>query len=193
MVQECSATPPSAPHMARGRGAGTMIGELLRERHLPDHGACHDDGPFPASPDRHHPGPPARVYDWLLGGKDNYPVDEAVGETLPPEALDAARQDRAFTNRAVAHPRPEGRRPVPGYRHGHPDRAQPPPDRPAGGADGQGRLRRQRSDRPAACEAPLVAQSRGATDYIQADVREPDEIVRHAREILTPTGPSRCR
>ncbi|MGV9241065.1 SAM-dependent methyltransferase, partial [Streptomyces nigra] len=22
---------------------------------------------------------PARVYDWLLGGKDNYPVDEAVG------------------------------------------------------------------------------------------------------------------
>ncbi|MCZ9341464.1 SAM-dependent methyltransferase, partial [Streptomyces sp. TRM76130] len=29
---------------------------------------------------------PARVYDWLLGGKDNYPVDEAVGRTLPPEA-----------------------------------------------------------------------------------------------------------
>ena len=29
---------------------------------------------------------PARVYDWLLGGKDNYPVDEAVGERLPAEA-----------------------------------------------------------------------------------------------------------
>ena len=23
---------------------------------------------------------PARVYDWFLGGKDNYPVDEELGE-----------------------------------------------------------------------------------------------------------------
>ncbi|TXS31999.1 SAM-dependent methyltransferase, partial [Streptomyces sp. gb1(2016)] len=22
---------------------------------------------------------PARMYDWFLGGKDNYPVDEAMG------------------------------------------------------------------------------------------------------------------
>src|ERR1700742_1041873 len=45
---------------------------------------------------------PARVYDWLLGGKDNYPVDEAVGEQLPPEARDAARQNREFMQRAAA-------------------------------------------------------------------------------------------
>lgn len=45
---------------------------------------------------------PARVYDWLLGGKDNYPVDEAVGEKLPPEARDAARQNREFMHRASA-------------------------------------------------------------------------------------------
>lgn len=45
---------------------------------------------------------PARVYDWLLGGKDNYPVDEAVGEKLPPEAKDAARQNRQFMHRAAA-------------------------------------------------------------------------------------------
>ncbi|MYZ08369.1 SAM-dependent methyltransferase, partial [Streptomyces sp. SID2999] len=45
---------------------------------------------------------PARVYDWLLGGKDNYPVDEAVGERLPAEAAAGARQNRAFMNRAVA-------------------------------------------------------------------------------------------
>lgn len=25
---------------------------------------------------------PARVYDWLLGGKDNYEVDRQVGERL---------------------------------------------------------------------------------------------------------------
>ncbi len=45
---------------------------------------------------------PARVYDWLLGGKDNYPIDEAVGERLPAEARDAARQNRAFMHRAAA-------------------------------------------------------------------------------------------
>lgn len=51
---------------------------------------------------------PARVYDWLLGGKDNYPVDEAVGEKLPPEAHDAARQNRAFMHRAAAWLASEG-------------------------------------------------------------------------------------
>ncbi|MDR3079788.1 MAG: SAM-dependent methyltransferase, partial [Streptomyces sp.] len=45
---------------------------------------------------------PARVYDWLLGGKDHYPVDEAVGEKLPPEARDGARQNRQFMHRSAA-------------------------------------------------------------------------------------------
>ena len=46
---------------------------------------------------------PARVYDWLLGGKDNYLVDREVGEKLPPEAeADAARHNRAFMHRAAA-------------------------------------------------------------------------------------------
>ncbi|MEU0749554.1 SAM-dependent methyltransferase, partial [Streptomyces albogriseolus] len=25
---------------------------------------------------------PARMYDWYLGGKDNYPVDEAMGRQM---------------------------------------------------------------------------------------------------------------
>ncbi len=25
---------------------------------------------------------PARMYDWFLGGKDNYPVDEAMGRQM---------------------------------------------------------------------------------------------------------------
>jgi hypothetical protein len=45
---------------------------------------------------------PARVHDWLPGGEDNYPVDEAVREELPPEARDAARRNRRFMNRAAA-------------------------------------------------------------------------------------------
>jgi S-adenosyl methyltransferase len=47
---------------------------------------------------------PARIYDALLGGKDNYPADrKAVEEVLAiaPEARGAARQNRAFLGRAV--------------------------------------------------------------------------------------------
>jgi S-adenosyl methyltransferase len=53
--------------------------------------------------DRPHP---ARMYDYYLGGKDNYPADREAGE----QALDAfpgrntaPRQNRAFLVRAVRH------------------------------------------------------------------------------------------
>lgn len=45
---------------------------------------------------------PARVYDWLLGGKDNYPVDQEVAEKLPPESRLNAQRNRAFMHRAAA-------------------------------------------------------------------------------------------
>ncbi|MFC5182614.1 SAM-dependent methyltransferase [Actinomadura harenae] len=47
---------------------------------------------------------PARIYDCLLGGKDNYAVDrELVVEllTIEPGLVDAARANRAFVRRAV--------------------------------------------------------------------------------------------
>lgn len=47
---------------------------------------------------------PARIYDALLGGTDNYPADrEAVSQILKaaPEARDSARANRAFLGRAV--------------------------------------------------------------------------------------------
>src|SRR5215831_6288080 len=47
---------------------------------------------------------PARMYDALLGGKDNYAADrEAVRHVLKaaPEARDSARANRAFLQRAV--------------------------------------------------------------------------------------------
>ena len=47
---------------------------------------------------------PARIYDALLGGKDNYPADrEAVREILKaaPEARESARANRAFLRRVV--------------------------------------------------------------------------------------------
>ncbi|MGH3751419.1 MAG: SAM-dependent methyltransferase [Pseudonocardiaceae bacterium] len=47
---------------------------------------------------------PARFWDYLLGGKDNYPVDHQVGEqvlAIFPDLRDAARADRGFLFRAV--------------------------------------------------------------------------------------------
>jgi hypothetical protein len=47
-----------------------------------------------------------RVYDYLLGGKDNFTVDREVGEEilrLEPEAGEVARANRAFLRRAVEY------------------------------------------------------------------------------------------
>jgi hypothetical protein len=47
---------------------------------------------------------PARIYDYLLGGKDNYPVDRQAGEAilaLAPNSRQAARWNREFLQRAV--------------------------------------------------------------------------------------------
>lgn len=49
---------------------------------------------------------PARIYDYLLGGKDHYEVDRRAGEQLiaaAPEARIGVRANRAFLGRAVRH------------------------------------------------------------------------------------------
>jgi hypothetical protein len=51
---------------------------------------------------------PARMYDYLLGGKDHYPADRAAAEEIiaaaPPGAIrSGARQNRQFLGRAVRH------------------------------------------------------------------------------------------
>ncbi|WP_214104820.1 SAM-dependent methyltransferase [Acrocarpospora catenulata] len=56
------------------------------------------DGVDPAVPSS------ARVYDYLLGGKDNYAVDRAIAERLlsvAPDTRSVARANRAFLARAV--------------------------------------------------------------------------------------------
>lgn len=49
---------------------------------------------------------PARVYDYWLGGKDNYEVDRALGDAMIraiPSLRDMARANRAFLARAVRY------------------------------------------------------------------------------------------
>jgi len=54
---------------------------------------------------------PARVYDYMLGGKDNFAADREMavrGLQLVPEMLDSSRGNRDFLVRAVAFLRDEG-------------------------------------------------------------------------------------
>ncbi|NEB77994.1 SAM-dependent methyltransferase [Streptomyces sp. SID14478] len=58
---------------------------------------------------------PARIYDYLLGGKNNYPVDQEAGERLiaaAPEARIGVRANRAFMERAVRYAVGQGVRQV---------------------------------------------------------------------------------
>lgn len=62
-----------------------------------------DEGWSPADVDLTTPNT-ARIYDYLLGGKDNYAADREVAERLIeviPEARMAARENHAFVGRAV--------------------------------------------------------------------------------------------
>ena len=54
---------------------------------------------------------PARVYDYWLGGKDNFAADRAVAEqvlAVMPEILDTVRGNRRFLARAVKFLRDSG-------------------------------------------------------------------------------------
>jgi hypothetical protein len=49
---------------------------------------------------------PARIYDYLLGGKDHYPADRQAAEAVlavAPQAREGARENRAFLQRAVRY------------------------------------------------------------------------------------------
>ncbi|MEB8344201.1 SAM-dependent methyltransferase [Streptomyces endophyticus] len=127
---------------------------------------------------------PARVYDWLLGGKDNYPVDEAVGEQLPPEARDAARQNREFMHRAAAWLAGQGvdqyldiGTGIPTAPNLHQIVQRVVPTAKVVYTDNDPIVLRH-------AQALLVSSSEGATDYIEGDVREPGAILEHARTVL---------
>ncbi|BCM72836.1 MULTISPECIES: SAM-dependent methyltransferase [Streptomyces] len=132
---------------------------------------------------------PARVYDWLLGGKDNYPIDEAVGERLPAEARDAARQNRAFMHRAAAWLAAQGIDQFLDIGTGIP--TQPNLHQIVQGIVPSAKVVYTDNDPIVLrhAEALLVSSAEGVTDYVQADVRQPESIVRHARQVLDFTRP----
>ncbi|MGW5259012.1 SAM-dependent methyltransferase [Streptomyces sp. NPDC004012] len=132
---------------------------------------------------------PARVYDWLLGGKDNYPVDEEVAAKLPPEARLNAMRNRAFMHRAAAWLAGNGidqfldiGTGIPTQPNLHQIVQATVPSARIAYADNDPIVLRH-------AEALLVSSPEGSTDYIEADVRNPGAILDHARAFLDFTRP----
>ena len=129
-----------------------------------------------------HPNP-ARVYDALLGGKDNYAADRAVADKLAaakPALRPNVRANRAYLGRAVRHlaARPASASSSIGTGLPSLDNTHEVAQRVAPRiAD---RLRGNDPVVLAHARALLVAAGEGATAYLHADIRDPDTILEQA-------------
>ncbi|MDQ1044583.1 SAM-dependent methyltransferase [Streptomyces sp. V4I2] len=130
---------------------------------------------------------PARMYDWYLGGKDNYPVDEVMGRqmlTLDPRVPVMARVNRAFMHRSTRWLAEHGVRQfldigtgIPTEPNLHQVAQRVAPDARVVYCDNDPIVL-------AHAGALLRGTDEGVTEYLQADVRDPDAIIEGARKIL---------
>jgi hypothetical protein len=130
----------------------------------------------------------ARIWNYWLGGKDHYPIDRKVGDQIAemfPDIVALARADRAFLGRAVRFLAGEaGVRQFLDIGTGLPtaDNTHEVAQRVAP----ESRIVYVDNDPLvlAHARALLVGTPQGATDYIDADAREPDTILREAARTL---------
>jgi O-methyltransferase involved in polyketide biosynthesis len=148
------------------------------------------------------PGPPdldtsvphsARVWNYWLGGKDNFAADRALGEQIEkffPDIRTIARASREFLARATRYLAGEaGIRQfldigtgLPTADNTHQVAQRITPDARIVYVDNDPLVLVH-------ARALLTSTPEGATDYIDADVRDPDTIVRHAAKALDFTRP----
>jgi hypothetical protein len=130
----------------------------------------------------------ARIWNYWLGGKDHYPVDEEVGDQIlgfVPALPRSAVADRAFLSRAVRHlAGQEGIRQFLDIGTGLPtaDNTHEVAQR----VDPSCRIVYVDNDPLVLTHAHalLTSTREGATDYIEADVQDPEKIIRGAAETL---------
>ncbi|MER6408191.1 SAM-dependent methyltransferase [Streptomyces viridosporus] len=136
---------------------------------------------------------PARVYDWFLGGKDNYPVDEELGRrimSVDGTARHVARTNRWFMQRVTRWL--AGRAGVRQYLDiGTGIPTEPNLHQVAQRIAPECRVVYADNDPIVLkhAEALLRSTLEGATAYIEADVRRPDHILEQARACLDFTRP----
>jgi O-methyltransferase involved in polyketide biosynthesis len=130
----------------------------------------------------------ARIFNYWLGGKDHYPVDRQAGESFMstfPQIVDLARTGRHFLARVVRYLAGEaGIRQFLDIGTGLPtvDNTHEIAQRVTPGA----RIVYVDSDPLVLVHARalLTSTPQGATDYIQADLREPEKIIEGAARTL---------
>jgi S-adenosyl methyltransferase len=130
----------------------------------------------------------ARIWNYWLGGKDNYPVDRAAGDQYRevfPEIVDVARASRQFLTRAVRYLAGEAQvRQFLDIGTGLPTADNT--HQVAQGVDPACRIVYVDNDPLVLTHARalLTSTPQGATDYIDADLRDPDRILEAAVRIL---------
>jgi hypothetical protein len=126
----------------------------------------------------------ARVYDYLLGGKDNYLVDQELADSMPEFARDAARQNRAFMHRAVAWAAGEGIDQFLDIGTGIP--TEPNLHQVAQGINPRARVVYADNDPIVLrhAEALLISTPEGSTDYLDADISDSASILERAGKVL---------
>jgi O-methyltransferase involved in polyketide biosynthesis len=130
---------------------------------------------------------PARVYDWWLGGKDNYPVDEELARKIlaaDPAVVRGARANRRFMHRATRAAADAGVRQFLDIGTGIPTK--PNLHQVAQGIAPESRVVYADNDPIVLrhAEALLHSTTEGSTEYVHADVRDPETILRLAAETL---------
>jgi O-methyltransferase involved in polyketide biosynthesis len=135
----------------------------------------------------------ARIWDYWLGGKDNYPVDRQVGDRIAqilPDIVTQARADRMFLGRVVRYLAGEvGIRQfldigagLPSVDNTHEVAQRVSPDCRIVYADNDPLVLLH-------ARALLTSTPGGATDYIHADLRDPGDVIAGAARTLDFTRP----
>ena len=135
---------------------------------------------------------PARVYDYWLGGKDNFAADRAAAEqvlNVMPEILDTVRGNRQFLVRAVRFLRDAGVGQFIDLGSGLP--SSPNVHEVAQAGDTGARVVYVDNDPVVSVHAEALMARNHTTAVVRADLRDVDEVLSRAGELLDfarPTG-----
>ncbi|MBL1068756.1 SAM-dependent methyltransferase [Streptomyces sp. 7-21] len=135
----------------------------------------------------------ARIWNYWLGGRDNYEIDRVVGERYQstfPGVVDLARASRAFLVRSIRYmAETAGVRQfidigtgLPTAENTHEVAQNVAPDTRVLYVDNDPLVL-------AHARALLISGPEGSTEYLQADVREPERILARAAEVTDPYRP----
>jgi hypothetical protein len=128
---------------------------------------------------------PARVYDYLLGGKDNFAIDREMAEKslrTMPQIRDTAQANRKFQTRVVAFLRDSGIRQFLDIGTGLP--TSPNTHEVAHGGNPDARVVYVDNDPVVFLHAEALMADNKTTSVVRADLRDVDTVLDEARKLL---------